>query len=252
MMNRMFKYVIPALSVCCLLSCIPKGTGPTPRMLRKNPELRNRDLRKIYPDSILPGSHLIEFPYRNIHEIKMSWKVVAGLKLSSREVSTLKSLILSNVEKYWQYRYPLQTIGKLDLENVSVSNAQILLSAGFPLLLYSAYDIKTRRRSFTFEGYDICVGFRGIVSPRDKRVSFKLNSGLRGYLDSKAMLTGSLLDIPRLKDSQVQVLQVILLTPPGIGIEDIYTLLKKKYRAMEIENFTLPVKDSMEPVGTIR
>ncbi|MFC1585902.1 hypothetical protein ACFL5V_10175 [Fibrobacterota bacterium] len=238
--------------LCCFWSCVPVGVGPTPRQLRKDPELKNRDLRKMYPDSVLPRSHLIEFPYRNIKEIKLSWKVLAGLELKYLEIKELKKLILFNVRKYWQYRYPKQKIETIALENVSVQDAQVLVSAGYPLLLYSAYDIRHRRRPYSFEGFDICIGYRGITRPGDRRVSFKLNSGLRGYLDSKSMLTGSLLDVPRLKTSQVQVLQVVLLTPPGIELEDIYNILRKKYKALGITDFTLPVKESVQSIGSIR
>ncbi len=238
------------LAVLGLISCIPIGMDPSPRMLRKDPSLKKR--RPVYPDSILPRKYLIDFPYRNIEEIRLSWKVVAGIKLKSREIGRLKKLILSNVERYWQYRFPNQEVGAIILENVSVSDAQILLAAGYPLLLYSAYDIRHRRRPYTFEGFDVVVGYQGITAPGDKRVSFKLNSGLRGYIDSEKMLTGSLLDVPRLKTSQVHILQVVVVTPPGVTLENVYKLLQKKYEELAVSTYTLPVKDEKYPMGSIR
>ncbi|MBF0429730.1 MAG: hypothetical protein HQK83_00515 [Fibrobacteria bacterium] len=248
----MIKFLAFFLLMSIFLACIPKGVGPTPRQIRKNPELKRLENRKVYPDSILSHSHIIEFPYRNIEEIKLSWKVVAGLKLKFTEVRKLRKLILSNARKYWEYRYPGQKIHSITLENVSVMDAQIFLDEGYPLLFYSAYDIKHRRRPYTFEGYDICLGYTGIKRPVDQRVSFKLNSGLRGYLDSESMVTGSLLDVPRLKNSQVQVLQILLFMPPGIGLKDIYNLLHKKYKQLGKTNYTLPVEDTMHPVGSVR
>jgi len=221
-------------------------------MLRKNPEIRVENYRKIYADSLLAHSKLIEFPYRQAHEIRLSWKVVAGLKLNGKELKKLREMILDNVTKYWLYKYPDANISRVALENLSVMDAQILLDEGYPLLLYSVYDIKSRKKQFTFENFDVCVGYRGLTNKRAKKVSFKLNSGLRGYIDSEAMLTGTLLDVPKLKNSEVQVLQVVVLLPPGQNLETIYSILKNKYFALGIDDFTLPVLERANSIGSIR
>jgi len=221
-------------------------------MLRKNPELITENYRKIHADSLLSHSILIEFPYREVKEISLSWKVVAGLKLSGQEIKLLRKMILGNVTNYWHYKYPGAKLGRIALENLSVMDAQILLDEGYPLLLYSAYDIKSRKKHFTFESFDICVGYRGLTNKKAKRVSFKLNSGLRGYIDSEAMLTGTLLDVPKLKNSEVQVLQVVILLPPGQDLETIYSILKKKYLALDVQDFTLPVIEKANSIGSIR
>ena len=232
--------------------CILIGKGPSPRMLRKNPELRHEDPRVIYPDSLLKKEHKLEFSYRNIEEIKLSWKMVAGIRLKSSEIGRLKELVKSNVTQYWQYRYPNAQIIGLALENMSVMDAQILISEGYPLLLYSAYDIRHRGKEYSFEGYDICVGYRGLFQPGQKNVSFKLNSGLRGYIDGAKMLTGSLFEVPKLKNSRVQVLQVLVMVPPRENLETVHQLLKSRYKRMGISNFTLPIADVRQPVGSIR
>jgi hypothetical protein len=66
------------------------------------------------------------------------------------------------------------------------------------------------------------------------------------------MLTGTILDIPRLKNSKVQVLQVVLFTPPGMSLENIYELLRKKYEELGETRYTLPVVDESYPMGSIR
>ncbi len=249
-MKAIFLFVLGASLF--FSSCVPIGVGPTPRTLRKNPEIAKKDYRQVFPDSLLPQQKLIEFPYRQVEEIRLSWKVVAGLKLSSQEIRKWRGMILKNVENYWLYRHPNRSIPRLALENLSVKDAQILLSEGYPLLLYSAYDIKHRARSFTFEGFDICVGYQGLTGKKDKRVSFKLNSGLRGYIDSEAMLTGTLLDIPKLKNSKVQVLQVILLIPPEKNLEHVYQILRNKYQELGVWTYSLPVLEEAESIGSIR
>ena len=103
-----------------LWGCIPKGVGPTPRELRKRPELRKLNRNIVYPDSLLPKKKLLEFPYRNIDEIKLNWKVVAGIDLSGREIKKLRKLIKKNVTQYWSTQYPGDKIPSLALENVSV------------------------------------------------------------------------------------------------------------------------------------
>jgi len=250
--KALFSLFLGLGSIWVLVGCIPVGQGPTPRMLRKNPQLITEEYRKIYSDSILSHAKLIEFPYRQVDEIRLSWKVVAGLRLSGQEIGQLKQMILDNVTHYWEYQYPYTEFDRLALENLSVMDAQILLDAGYPLLLYSAYDIRSRKKHFTFESFDICVGYQGLTNKKAKRVSFKLNSGLRGYIDSQAMLTGSLLDVPKLKNSEVQVLQVLLLLPPGQNLDFIYALLKKKYSELEITQFTLPVLEKPSSIGSIR
>ncbi len=251
-LRSMFLFSAAGIIILLLSGCVPRGVGPTPRELRKNPQLADVDLRRLYPDSLLSEKVLIEFPYRDVEEIKLSWKMVAGLKLKHREIIKLRAVIQDNVRKYWKYRFPSKEIPSIALENVSVMDAQILLDEGYPLLLYSAYDIKHRHYQFSFESYDICIGYQGITSPRDTDVSFKLNSGLRGYVDSKTMLTGSLLDVPKLKNSKVQVLQVKLFMPPGQQLEDIHKVLRLRYEKLGIGKYTLPVKEMVQPVGNFR
>lgn len=250
--RRLLAAAVLAGMLAAVPGCVPRGAGSSPRELRKDPSLRFQKVPPVWPDSLLPHSHLLDFPFRNIDEIKLSWKVVAGIQLKRQELKRLRELVLANVQRYWLARYPGQAIPSLALENVSVLDAQVLLAAGFPLLLYSAYDIRHRGDEYSFEGSDICMGYQGIGGPLDTRVSFKLNSGLRGYIAPEGMLTGQTLDIPRLKNSRVQVLQVILLLPPGFDLEKVHALLTRKYRELRLTDYTLPVKEMAQPVGSFR